>query len=184
MSKEFWGKYPKWGYLLIGLVIIMIIVNGIFITTTFKYKEKLDNANVIVFTFQGENEVIHIDDGLIIITPDKHQVFGGNIKYIGTKDESIKFYANELYLYESQVRNTIVADSVSYQGKDFNISLKEVLKLNESVGEISSTTLFNEEDLEKVKDNLYFELKYETIDGDVETTEIKLNVKEYSSKLQ
>ncbi|MEG2412845.1 MAG: hypothetical protein RSA29_14265 [Clostridium sp.] len=95
MLKKFQKKYPNWVYSLIGVVIILVIINGIFITTTFKYKEKLDNANIIVFTFQGENELIRIDDGLIIITPDKHMVFGGNIEYIGLKDENIKFYANE-----------------------------------------------------------------------------------------
>lgn len=181
MLKEFQKKYPNVVYSLIGLVIILIIINGIFITTTFKYKEKLDNANIVVFTFEGENELIRIDDGVIIITPDKHQVFGGNIEYIGLKDENINFYSNKLYLKELQGGNTILTDVVSFQGKDVYTSLKEVLKLNESVGEISSTTLFNKYDFDKIKDHLFFEFKYERTDGEVKTSEIKLNVKEYPS---
>lgn len=74
-------------------------------------------------------------------------------------------------------------NSVSFEGNDNYTSLKEELKLNESVGEISSITLFNKDDLDKIKDHLFFEFKYEGADGDIKTSEIKLNVKEYHSNL-
>ena len=183
MLKELQKKYPKLIYALIGVAVILIIINGIFITSTFKYKKKLDNINITVFTFKGENELICIDDGMIIITPNRHQVFGGNINYIGLKDENIKFYSNKLYLKESQNENIIMINSVSFEGNDNYTSLKEELKLNESVGEISSITLFNKDDLDKIKDHLFFEFKYEGADGDIKTSEIKLNVKEYHSNL-
>ena len=180
MLKELQKKYPKLIYALIGVAVILIIINDIFITSTFKYKKKLD---ITVFTFNGENELICIDDGMIIITPNRHQVFGGNINYIGLKDENIKFYSNKLYLKESQNENIIMINSVSFEGNDNYTSLKEELKLNESVGEISSITLFNKDDLDKIKDHLFFEFKYEGADGDIKTSEIKLNVKEYHSNL-
>ena len=180
MLKEFQKKYPNLIYLLIGLVIILIIINGILITTTFKYKIKLDNSDIIIFTFKGENELISIDDGLIIITPNNHQVSLGKVDYIGLKDESIKFYSNKLYLKDSEVINTIMTDAVSFKGDDFYTSIKEVLKSDANIGEISSKTLFNKEDLEKIKDNLFLEFKYETINGDFKKFDIKLNVKRYN----
>lgn len=182
MLKKIFKKYPKWVYLLILLAIILFIISAISITTSFKYKKKLDNTNMIVFTFEGKNEFITLDDGVIIITPDKHQLFGGNFEYIGLKDENINLYATELYLKDSQGRKTIWTNSVSFHGKDFNTSLAEVLKLNKTVGEISSQTLFNKDELKKIKNHLFFQLKYEKTDGEVEAIDLQLNVKEYPSR--
>lgn len=182
MLKEFFNKYPNWVYLLIVLVIILFIISAISITTAFKYKEKLSNANIVVFTFEGKNEFITLDDGVIIITPNKQQVFGGNFEYIDLKDENINFYATELYLKNSQGRKTLWTNSVSFHGKDSNTSLAQVLKLNKTVGDISSKSLFNKDELEQIKDHLFFQLKYEKTDGEVESIELQLNVEEYPSE--
>lgn len=46
-------------------------------------------------------------------------------------------------------------------------SLSDELLLNKSIGEISSQQLFNEEQLGLIKNNLYFSLRYSTVDGEL-----------------
>ena len=67
-----------------------------------------------------------------------------------------------------------ITDSVNSLGHD------EVKKI--VVGKFFDVTV-DEDDLDKIKDHLFFEFKYEGADGDIKTSEIKLNVKEYHSNL-
>jgi len=54
--------------------------------------------------------------------------------------------------------------------------------LNKSIGEISSQQLFNEEQLGIIKNNLYFNLQYSTVDGKIENSIIMLNVEEFNMR--
>ena len=59
------------------------------------------------------------------------------------------------FIKNSKGKKPIWINSVSFHGKDFNTSLAEVLKLNKTVGEISSQTLFNKDELKKIKNHLF-----------------------------
>lgn len=51
------GRYRLKYYFIIAVVILLIISNGVFIIKTYQYGEKLNNANMTVFTFQSMQKV-------------------------------------------------------------------------------------------------------------------------------
>ncbi|MEK6265760.1 MAG: hypothetical protein N2B06_13485 [Clostridium sp.] len=52
--------------------------------------------------------------------------------------------------------------------------------LNKGVGEISSEKLFSEDDINIIKDNLYFSLDYETVDEQRGNITVKLKLNEFN----
>lgn len=167
---------------ILWIMFFLVITNIVFIGTTIWYKTKLDKQEFKVYSFQGENTDIRITDGLIIMSPNKHIVSGGNIQYIGSKEEQIESYSESIYLDKEGDKDVVLLKTVSMEMDNKGTSLSDELLLNKSIGEISSQQLFNEEQLGLIKNNLYFNLQYSTIDGKIENSIIMLNVKEFNMK--
>ncbi|MGN9161397.1 hypothetical protein [Clostridium sulfidigenes] len=167
---------------ILWIVFFLVITNIVFIGTTIWYKTKMDKQEFKVYSFQGENTDIRITDGLIIMSPNKHIVSGGNIQYIGSKEEQIESYSESIYLDKEGDKDVVLLKTVSMEMDNKGISLSDELLLNKSIGEISSQQLFNEEQLGLIKNNLYFSLRYSTVDGEIENSIIMLNVKEFNMK--
>ncbi|KEZ87105.1 hypothetical protein IO99_07670 [Clostridium sulfidigenes] len=164
------------------IVFFLVITNIVFIGTTMWYKTKLDNQEFKVYSFQGENTDIRVTEGLIILFPNRHIVIGGNIQYIGSKEEQIKSYSQNIYLDKEGDKYLVLSKAVSNGWDNKGTSLSGELLLNKSIGEISSQQLFNEEQLGIIKNNLYFNLQYSTVDGKIENSIIMLNVEEFNMR--
>lgn len=167
---------------ILWIVFFLVITNIVFIGTTIWYKTKLDKQEFKVYSFQGENTDIRITDGLVIMSPNKHIVSGGNIQYIGSKEEQIESYSESIYLDKEGDKDIILLNTVSMEIDNKGASLSDELLLNKSIGEISSQQLFNEEQLGLIKNNLYFSLRYSTVDGEIENSIIMLNVEEFNMR--
>ncbi len=167
---------------ILWIVFFLVITNIVFIGTTIWYKTKMDKQEFKVYSFQGENTDIRITDGLIIMSPNKHIVSGGNIQYIGSKEEQIESYSESIYLDKEGDKDVVLLKTVSMEMDNKGISLSDELLLNKSIGEISSQQLFNEEQLGLIKNNLYFSLRYSTVDGKIENSIIMLNVEEFNMR--
>ena len=163
----------KKSFVNVTFFILFIIIIILFSTTLF-YKIKNDKQQFEVYLFQGEDSNIRISSGLIIITPNKHIVSGGNIQFIGDIQEKMQSYSKTIYFKENNNKNTILSNSVSYEGDTEGMSLTEEFDLNKEVGGISSDKLFSEADINAFKDNLYFSLDYSTFDGKERNFTIKL----------
>ncbi len=167
---------------ILWIVFFLVITNIVFIGTTIWYKTKMDKQEFKVYSFQGENTDIRITDGLIIMSPNKHIVSGGNIQYIGSKEEQIESYSESIYLDKEGDQDVVLLKTVSMDMDTKGTSLSDELLLNKSIGEISSQQLFNEEQLGLIKNNLYFSLRYSTVDGKIENSIIMLNVEEFNMR--
>ncbi|WP_346938771.1 hypothetical protein [uncultured Clostridium sp.] len=165
---------------ILWIVFFLVITNIVFISTTIWYKTKLDKQEFKVYSFQGESADIRITDGLIIISPNKHIVSGGNIQYIGSKEEQIESYSESIYLDKEGDKDVVLLKTVSMEMNSKGTSLSDELLLNKSLGEMSSQVLFSEEDTEIIRDNLYFNLNYLKDDGQMGNFIVKLNVKEFN----
>lgn len=167
---------------ILWIVFFLVITNIVFIGTTIWYKTKMDKQEFKVYSFQGENTDIRVTEGLIILFPNRHIVIGGNIQYIGSKEEQIKSYSQNIYLDKEGDKDVVLLKTVSMEMDNKGISLSDELLLNKSIGEISSQQLFNEEQLGLIKNNLYFSLRYSTVDGEIENSIIMLNVEEFNMR--
>lgn len=163
----------------IGIFVFLIISNILFIIMTTFYKTKIDNQNFKVYSFYGENKDIRISNGIIIISPNKQIVSGGEIQYIGSKNENIQSYSKKIYLNEQgNKENIVISDSVSFPNDNKRISFSDEFLLNKSVGEVSSDKLFSADNLNIIKDNFYFSLDYSKVNGEAGNFTIKLNMNE------
>ena len=70
----------------------------------------------------------------------------------------------------------ILTNSVYFKDEDFYPTLKETLDFNKSIGEISSDDLFNKDDLEYIKENLFWKFQYKDMYNEINSIEIKLDV--------
>lgn len=167
---------------ILWIMFFLVITNIVFIGTTIWYKTKLDKQEFKVYSFQGENTDIRVTEGLIILFPNRHIVIGGNIQYIGSKEEQIESYSESIYLDKEGDKDVVLLKTVSMEMDNKGTSLSGELLLNKSIGEISSQQLFNEEQLGLIKNNLYFNLQYSTVDGKIENSTIMLNVEEFNMR--
>jgi hypothetical protein len=165
--------------LTILIFILLIVLNIVFIITTVFYKTKMDNQVLKVYSFAGENNDIKITNGIIAISTNKHMVSGGEILYTGSKNDKIKAYSEEIYLKERENNDKIVLhNSIESQGDTKGTSFSDEFLLNKSVGSISSEKLFSEDEINNIKDNLYFSLDYTKVNGENGNITIKLNMNE------
>ena len=165
--------------LLFGLLIFLLITNAIFIGTTVLYKTKIDKQVFKVYSFEGEGTDIKISNGLVIISPNKHTVYGGEIQYLGKSQEKLQSYSETIYLDKKVEKDIVLSNAASFEG-DTGITISGEFLLNKGVGEISSGKLFSEDDINIIKDNLYFSLDYETVDGQRRNSTVKLKVNEFN----
>lgn len=155
---------------------LLILSNVFFIQKSRLYKDTLDTQVFKVYSFEGENQNIRISNGAIILSPHKQILHAGDITYIGEKVDDIVSYSQDLYLGEAISQNIVLSFSSS---TNKSISFPEEFSTNKDMGEMSSSTLFNEEELKLIKEELYFTLKYTTSSGEKNTILLKLNVNEF-----
>ena len=164
----------------VGLLTFLLITNILFISTTVLYKNKIDKQVIKVYLFEGESKDIRISGGTIILSPNKQTISGGNIAYIGGKRTNINAYSKNIYLGKKLSKDIILSNSASFSGDNKGKLFSDEFLLNKSLGEISSTKLLSEDNINMIKDNLYFSLNYSTVDGQSGSFTIKLKVKEFN----
>jgi len=167
-------------HFVIGNFIFLIILTTILANTTIFYKTKIDNQEFKVYSFGVENKDIRISNGLILISPNKEIVNGGEILYTGSKYENIQSYSKTIYINKHGKKDTVLSNSVSYAGDNNGIEFPDEFSLNNSIGEISSEKLFSKDTLNSIKDNLYFSLDYLKVNGETGNFTAKLEVNEVS----
>ncbi|KAF1084298.1 hypothetical protein SPSYN_02074 [Sporotomaculum syntrophicum] len=166
--------------IVLGAFVFLFITNIIFISTTVFYKTKIDEQVFKVYSFEAESTDIKINDGLVIILPNKQIVNGGKMQYVGNKQENIQSYSKTIYLNKQGNKEIVLSNAVSVAGASDGTAFSDVFLLNKNIGEISSEKLFSPDDINIINDNLYFSLDYSTINREKGNITIKLNVKEFN----
>ncbi|MFT8352870.1 hypothetical protein [Clostridium saccharoperbutylacetonicum] len=165
--------------LTIFIFILLIISNIVFIRTTVFYKTKMDNQVLKVYSFAGENDDMKITNGVIVISPNKQLISGGEILYTGSAKDKIQAYSKKIYLKDGKNKEKIVMEnSVGFQGDTKGTTFPDEFLLNKSIGSVGSEKLFSEDEINNIKENLYFSLDYTKVNGEKGNYTIKLNLNE------
>lgn len=160
------------------LIIVLLITNVIFITTTVVYKYKSTNSSLKIYSIKGENSDMKINDGFILLSKDKELLNGGNVEFSGNSIPNINYYSKSIFIDKHGERDTILLNSISHEG-DYKVdSLRDELLANKTIGTISSETLFSNTDIDSIKDNLYFCFEYKTTNNEKKEIVVKLDVNE------
>lgn len=164
--------------LIITAFALLVISNIVLAITSISYKNKMNSyKNQIskVYKFDGENEEIKISNGLIVVSPQKTTIIGGDIQYNGPKKQKVQSYTKTLYLNKQGNKDSLLIIGVSTGA---GVNFPDEFAINKSIGEISGGRIFFDNDLKNITNNLYFSIDYSSIFGPKGSSTVKLNVHE------
>ncbi len=129
--------------------------------------------SVRVFSFSGEDDILSVHNGVIILNVDKEIFHGGELKIKSDDIKDIRKFSTSFYITGSTNKRILVSNVVSDETKDNNVDLK----IDKKLPSIASEKL-DISSIDKLKSNLYFELKTEDNNGEEKIYILKLKVEE------
>ncbi|HZK33562.1 MAG TPA: hypothetical protein VFC60_03585 [Tissierellaceae bacterium] len=150
------------------IISITLIVTILFlITSCANPKNKTE-----VYTFNGEDENIKVNNGLIIVTDDLEKFIVGDLSFKGEELSDVKHYFAKFFFYKDGDENTILNNSSTIEGAT------QGQRIHSELGSISSEDLFYGKDLELIKESLNFSLSGKLMNGESFKYNLTLNVKD------
>jgi len=128
------------------ITITLMVIILYLITSCTKPKSKIE-----VYSFNGEDENIAINKGLIIITDDLEKFIGGDLLFKNEEQSYIKDYFMKFFYYKDGNEEVILNETSTV--KD---AVKSV-HITSELGSVSSKKLFYD-DLDLIKKSLSFSL--------------------------
>lgn len=127
-----------------------------------------------VYSFKGENGDLSINNGIIVISPTKELLYGGELMNGQIKLENIAECTREFFVLNDGVKETLFITSVTDDSRE-GMTIEETTQL----GSISAEEdVFVRDTAKNLKDNFYFELRYTKTNGDKVSCQIQLDVTE------
>ena len=129
-----------------------------------------------VYSFSGSNDELKIHNGVIILSPQKQVVYGGEVEYIGPKRTHIKSYSKTIYIHDEE--DVVLKSRASFGVEGDGFSFPAESELNKENGWISSEELLTEQQIKELEENLYYQLEMIKDDGEIIKLPIQLDVRE------
>lgn len=122
---------------------------------------------VAVYSFSGENEVFSISNGVIVLAPTEEVFYGGNVE---GELPGVVSYSMTFYISSGNDDKTLLSNKVTdMTGGTISVAGE--------TGKVSGDIL-KEAELDKLQNNLYFELKTTNLEGEENTYSLQLTVTE------
>lgn len=128
-------------------IIALLAIALCFIASCAKQHKEIE-----IYSFNGENDTITINNGLIIVTDDLEKFIGGELTFKGEELSDVKYYVAKFFFYKDGIETTISNNSQSIEGTT------KGTHISPDMGSISSKDLFYGNDLELIKKSLNFSL--------------------------
>lgn len=128
------------------ITITLMVIILYLITSCTKPKSKIE-----VYSFNGEDENIAINKGLIIITDDLEKFIGGDLLFKNEEQSYIKDYFMKFFYYKDGNEEVILNDTSTVKDAVKGVHIPSEL------GSVSSKKLFYD-DLDLIKKSLSFSL--------------------------
>ena len=131
---------------------------------------KKEDVNVCEYSFSGGNEVLSISNGHIYV--DRISRFDGGTLEVTDQGilEDVTSYHEKYYVKSNGEEHVILSNTVKDEA-DGKINVAKI-------GEISSEELFNNIELNDLVDNLWYEFKTVTANGEEQVYTVQLDVTE------
>lgn len=128
---------------------------------------KQAEEQIVVYSFNGENEVFSISNGVIVLAPMEEVFYGGNLE---GELPGVVSYSMTFYISSDNDDKTLLSNKVSdMTGGTISISGE--------TGKVSGD-IFKGAELDELQNNLYFELKTTNLEGEENTYPLQLTVTE------
>ncbi len=119
------------------------------------FSGKNQEQELAVYSFSGENELISVSNGIIVLEAQSDICYGGKLKVQSGRFENITAYSASIYLNEGDEKHVLLSSAVED-------NTGRAMELSQEIGTISGA-IFKDGDAANLAENLCFELK--TIDG-------------------
>ena len=150
---------------LVFLAILMLALVGC---------EKVEQEQLTVYSFSGENEQLSISNGIIVLNGTKEIFTGGNLKVSDDFFNNITSYYTTFYIMSGDKKDVILSNNVvDTTGDTVNVS--------SDLGQISGDSAIRRiqiDDTSDLKNILYFELTTKDRDGKENVYQLQLSLSE------
>ena len=150
---------------LVFLAILMLALVGC---------EKVEQEQLTVYSFSGENEQLSISNGIIILNGTEETFSGGDLKVSDYFFDNITSYSTTFYIMAGDEKDVILSNGmVDMTGDTVNIS--------GDLGQISGDSAIRRIKIDgtsDLKNILYFELTTKDMDGNENVYQLELSLTE------
>ncbi len=132
---------------------------------------KTEQDELKVFSFYGENNYISVSNGVIVLDNSTEICYGGDLEVVNDVFTDITGYTTTIY-FENNERILMSNSVVDETG--------ETIDVFGSIGKVSGDIL-RDTDIEKMAENLWFELKTIDLNGEENTYQLQLKLIEITN---
>ena len=132
---------------------------------------KAEQEPLIVYSFCGENDLLAISDGIIVLNGTEETFTGGELKVTDDSFADIVSYSTTFYTMSGSEKDVILSNSVvDMTGSKSNIS--------GDLGQVSGGNIIKIDEASDLKNILYFELTTKDKDGKESVYQLQMSLTE------
>ncbi len=136
--------------------------------------EKKEEQTLRVYTFYGESELFSVSNGVLVLDEEQEIFYGGELDW---KDESLdafSYFSIRFYVQDGAEQATLLHNTVLDKTSG-NVNI------DGDLGWISGDLPLTADSLEKLQDNLFFELELVDLEGKHNVWQQQMTMKDITS---
>ena len=135
---------------------------------------KAEQEQLIIYSFSGENELLAVSNGIIVLNGTEETFDGGDLKVTGDFFDDITSYSTTFYTMSGSEKDIILSNSVAdMTGETVNVSC--------DLGQISGKSIIRRikiDDVNDLENVLYFELTTKNKNGEENVYQLQISLTE------
>lgn len=156
-------------------VIISILALSLLFTGCSSSAEQTEEKTLEVYSFSGENDYISVSNGVIVIDTDDEICYGGDLEVNQYEFINITAYTATIYINSGSEKEILLSNSVEDDTGG-------ILDASGAIGKISGDVI-SDNGIDKLTDNLWFELETTALNGEENIYKLKLEVNEITEDI-
>ena len=141
--------------------------------------EKVEQEQLTVYSFSGENEQLSISNGIIILNGTEETFSGGDLKVSDDFFDNITSYSTTFYIMAGDEKDVITYDVILSNGMVDMTG--DTVNISGDLGQISGDSAIRRIKIDgtsDLKNILYFELTTKDMDGNENVYQLELSLTE------
>ncbi len=184
-DEKAWKRSNLWHSIILGIVVVLSVLYLIFGNPRiYLNNAKLEKAlsalgsnqeqSLKIYSFSGENDFISVSNGVIVLDAKDEICYGGDLEVKPDEFADITTYSATIYFDIGNERVTLMSNSVEdITGGTIGVS--------RDIGKITGD-IVRDSDIDKLVDNLWFELKTTDLNGQENTCQLQLETTEITKR--
>lgn len=136
--------------------------------------EVKNEEQIVVYSFTGENEVLSLYNGVIVLSPTQQILYGGELQSNQEDLSNLLNYSMEFFILSDEGKEVLLTSEATDMTEGNGMSIENNKTLPSLIGE----NIFTTNNQNNIKNNFYFELTVTKTNGDKQSYQIKLDATE------